>query len=101
MYKMPFFTRKKHPDSDPEIKSEEKIAKAYETTTGEQYNADKHSKMQAAMEERMNKYMYVRGGKTRRRSSARKQNKSKKHHKKSKKHRKKHHNKKSKKHRKK
>lgn len=37
------------------------------------------------------------GGKTRRRSSARKQNKSKKHHKKSKKH----HNKKSKKHRKK
>tara|TARA_Y100000813_G_scaffold198132_1_gene185148 strand:+ start:1451 stop:1777 length:327 start_codon:yes stop_codon:yes gene_type:complete len=41
------------------------------------------------------------GGKTRRRSSARKHNKSKKHHKKSKKHHKKHHNKKSKKHRKK
>tara|TARA_Y100000992_G_C21049152_1_gene388692 strand:+ start:187 stop:513 length:327 start_codon:yes stop_codon:yes gene_type:complete len=108
---MPLFRASQiHPD--PEITTEEqenKITKAYQETTGKQYDPDEHNEMlkamakrMTAMEERMKRDGYgVSGGKTRRRSSARKHNKSKKHHKKSKKHHKKHHNKKSKKHRKK
>ncbi len=87
-------------DGKSQKEEENKIEKAYQKTTGEKYDVDEHTKMQDDMTKRLENLGFA-GGKTRRRSSARKQNKSKKHHKKSKKHRKKHHNKKSKKHRKK